>query len=317
MRRRRPLAQRLLTYWAVITLGPLLIGGSLSITSYLVGARSATCSSTRSRSTRWACCRSCSPAARWRCSTSSCRTATSSWRHGLVGRAPRRHRVRARQARLRLLHRQLPDLRVHLRHVRHASSIFLVWLYVSWLVVLVGATLTAMLPAGATSAAEMNRAPGRELAEALDVLGVLARAQAEGRVMPIQRLAKRGRHAALPRGDDPRARARRLGWVAKAEKDELAAGARRRLAQGRRRLPRLRLRCRERRREPTPTSSFRCSSSHRRRRHERHPARRAADRGARRSRAPPRRARWSSSSATRCASTRSASSSPAPTATSS
>src|SRR5262245_26242489 len=37
VRRKRSLGLRLLTYWAVITLGPLLIGGSLSITSYLVG----------------------------------------------------------------------------------------------------------------------------------------------------------------------------------------------------------------------------------------------------------------------------------------
>jgi membrane protein len=35
VRQRRPLAQRVLIYWALITLGPLLIGGSLAATSYV------------------------------------------------------------------------------------------------------------------------------------------------------------------------------------------------------------------------------------------------------------------------------------------
>jgi membrane protein len=38
VRQRRPLAQRVLIYWALITVGPLLFGGSLALTSYVAAA---------------------------------------------------------------------------------------------------------------------------------------------------------------------------------------------------------------------------------------------------------------------------------------
>ena len=38
VRRRRPLAQRMLVYWAAMTLGPLLLAGSATLTSYAVTA---------------------------------------------------------------------------------------------------------------------------------------------------------------------------------------------------------------------------------------------------------------------------------------
>ena len=38
VRRKRPIAQRVLVYWAALTLGPLLLGASLSMTSYVLSA---------------------------------------------------------------------------------------------------------------------------------------------------------------------------------------------------------------------------------------------------------------------------------------
>jgi len=38
VKKSRPLMQRILVYWAIITLGPLLIGVSISVTSYLYAA---------------------------------------------------------------------------------------------------------------------------------------------------------------------------------------------------------------------------------------------------------------------------------------
>ena len=217
VRRRRSLGLRLLTYWAVITLGPVLIGGSLSITSYLAGVSFGYLQMS-------------SAVEYWLGMLPFVLTWGAlallyivvphrhvEWRHGLFGA---------------LLAGLLFELskRGFAFYIGHFPTyefiygtfatilIFLVWIYVSWMVVLIGATVTAMLPGWRNIRAEINRVPGRELAEALDVLRVLALAQSEGRVMPLMRIA-RGVGMLPYRVETILERAAALGWVAKGEKD--------------------------------------------------------------------------------------------------
>src|SRR5258706_2464913 len=95
--------------------------------------------------------------------------------------------------------------------------IFLVWLYVSWVVVLAGAVFTAILPAYHAKP-ERERVPGEQLAEALGVLSALARAHAVGRIVALNSLARELR---MPpeRCEEILERAAALGWTARTRKD--------------------------------------------------------------------------------------------------
>jgi len=215
VQRPRPLLQQVLMYWAVITLGPLLIGGSLSMTSFAVGA-----------SFGWL-----------RLSivadallavlpfVFTCIALTL-----LYAVVPNRH-VRIRDA---LIGGVLAGVAFEFAKRGFAIyiarfptysliygafatiPIFLVWLYMQWVVVLAGATLTAMLPA--YRYAEGKPIPGREFVDALLVLSMLARAQKTGGPVRLRQISKQLR--LMPhRCESVLERAARLGWVARTEKD--------------------------------------------------------------------------------------------------
>jgi membrane protein len=96
-----------------------------------------------------------------------------------------------------------------------AFPIFLIWLYLSWIVVLFGATLTAMLPAWRAAHALRTDAPGHALFDALAILRALARAQGSLGVGLIA--AQAG--LTPERCENVLERCAGLGWAARTERD--------------------------------------------------------------------------------------------------
>lgn len=215
--RRRALAQRLLMYWAVLSLGPLLIGASLSMTSFLVG--------------------------------SSLGLLELGWlTRGVLGLMPFFFTCAA----LTLLYLVVPYRRIEVRHALLGAllagvlfefakrgfaiyvaqfptysliygafatvPIFLLWLYLSWLVVLFGATLTAMLPGYHGALGHMAETPGRDLMNAVAVLRILARARRSEGALPLTQIARR---AKLPpeRCEHVLERCAAQGWAARTDRD--------------------------------------------------------------------------------------------------
>ena len=174
VQRRRHLGRRLVVYWAVLTLGPVLIGASLSMTSFLVGsslgmlalggfAKAALALLTF---------------------LFTCAALTMLYlvvpfrqievRHALAGGIVAGVIFEIAKRGFALFVANFPTYTL-VYGAFAAFPIFLIWLYLSWVVVLFGATLTAMLPAWRAVHALRADAPGRDLLDALAVLRVLAR----------------------------------------------------------------------------------------------------------------------------------------------
>ena len=170
VRQQRPLAQRVLVYWAVLTLGPLLLGASLSLSSYAVSA-----------SQGWV-----------RAMPGGVRVALDAVEFllGLSGMAA--------------LYRFVPNARVRWSHAFAGAwlaaislelakrglgwyltlvptysavygtfatvPILLIWLYTAWVIVLLGAVMTAYLPVLVGGVERHAQTPGWDFLLALELL---------------------------------------------------------------------------------------------------------------------------------------------------
>lgn len=171
--RQRPLGQRLLIYWAAITVGPLVLAASLSMTSYvvsasgglvdampkavrllldmvefgfIVGALAATYHYVPNTQVHW--------------------------RHAVVGGVFAALGIEAAKKLLTLYLSVVPTYSV-VYGAFATFPILLVWIYLAWLTVLLGAVIAAYLPSLLSGTARRKRLPGWRFRLGVEILQLL------------------------------------------------------------------------------------------------------------------------------------------------
>jgi len=188
VRRKRPLLRRFLIYWAALTLGPLLIGVSLSLTSYLVSlplelakdvpvVGMVTLKIVPVVLTIFAF------ALLYRMVPSRPVLPL----HALVGGVAAGISFELMKKVFALYVTHFPTYT--LVYGAFASvPLFLIWIYLSWLVVLSGAVIAATLPHWNTPIRQGGGAAGRGFFAALAVLKAIYQAHQAGETLSLQRL---------------------------------------------------------------------------------------------------------------------------------
>jgi membrane protein len=169
--RQRNWAQRVLIYWAGLTLGPLLLGGSLAISSYLFTGYLSGLADWLPVSVR-----TLLDLVEF-CLLVGCVTGLYyylpntrvDWRHALIGGVAVALGVELAKKVLALYLAQMPTYSA-IYGAFSAVPILLVWIYVAWVVVLLGAVVTASLPEIGRQAKRHADGPGWSFRLALEVL---------------------------------------------------------------------------------------------------------------------------------------------------
>ena len=186
--RPRSLLQRILVYWTVLTIGPIFVGASLSLTSYLVRLSLGLIDNP--------------PGAALLMLRLVSLSLTSIALALLYKTVPNRP-VRKRDALLGgvsagvCLEAMKQGFSFYIAHFPTyklvygafaAIPFFLLWIYLSWLIVIGGAVLAALLPEWRERAGQSRPVPGSDFFDALQALKMLWRAHQTGEVVSLSNL---------------------------------------------------------------------------------------------------------------------------------
>jgi membrane protein len=173
LQRQRPLAQRVLLYWSAITLGPLFLGASLAITSYVVTA-SRDVVDVLPGSIRWlldsfefVLLTACVSGLYFYVPYTRVR-----WRHAITAGFLVAGSLELAKKGMAVYLLQVPTYSL-IYGAFAALPILLIWIYVTWLLVLLGAVVAASLPELGRSTWRKPEGAGWSFRLALEVLAEL------------------------------------------------------------------------------------------------------------------------------------------------
>ncbi len=217
VRRPRPLLQRVLVYWTVLTVGPLLIGVSLYATSWLISASLGLLNERHAGGVLF----------------KLLATALTCVALAFLYRTVPNRKVEPLDA---AIGGTLAGLAFEAMKSAFASfvtqfgtyklvygafaglPVFLLWIYLSWIIVLTGAVITAAIPFIRAGGWKTQRVPGSRFVEAMQLLRQLADAHRDGRMLSLAGLAQ-GARLSLEDAEDLLEHMRRDAWVARSGMD--------------------------------------------------------------------------------------------------
>jgi membrane protein len=186
--RPRPLLQRILVYWTALTMGPLFVGASLSLTSYLISLSLGMIDD---------------PPGLGLLLLRGASLGLTSVALALLYHVVPHRSILKRDALLGgvcagvCLEAMKQGLSFYIAHFPSyqlvygafaAVPIFLLWIYLLWLIVIAGAVLVAVLPEWRERGGQSQPVPGSDFFDTLQVLKVLWRAYRAGEVVTLSRL---------------------------------------------------------------------------------------------------------------------------------
>jgi membrane protein len=180
VRKPRPIGQRVLIYWAAVTLGPLLMGGSLTLTSYAISASSGLVQQLPGGVTFilnvaefFALAVAVSALYHY------VPHAPVMWRHAMAGGAFVAVGFEIAKRTLGWYLKEVPTYS-NIYGAFATVPIFLLWLYLGWVIVLLGAVIAAYAPSLQMRMVQHGRRPGQGFALALELLHLLQRSRMAG-----------------------------------------------------------------------------------------------------------------------------------------